>query len=206
MVLMSIGGTATTVLDTAVQALTTQGITVVVAAGNSAEGQASETNVAPCTALVSCPCRVTAWHNLQQLPTQPREGLHCLLSRHAFCCVPSLTGVAVAGRSAADSASCPCSRRKPVDKLLGREPECAAQQEAAMTKPQQGHLDKLHSLPGPMVCTAHLYSFAVQMPVSRALLGSPQSSRWQPPTPVTAWPPSLMAEPVWSCWRQGCPF
>ena len=40
-VLMSIGGTATAVLDTAVQALTNQGITVVVAAGNSASGQAS---------------------------------------------------------------------------------------------------------------------------------------------------------------------
>lgn len=54
-VLMSIGGTATAVLDTAVQALTNQGITVVVAAGNSAEGQASETNCAPCGAPCSCP-------------------------------------------------------------------------------------------------------------------------------------------------------
>ena len=104
-VLMSIGGTATTVLDTAVQGLTTQGITVVVAAGNSAEGQASETDVAPCTALVFCPFRVTAWQDLQKLPTQPQDGLHCLLSRHAFFCVPSLTGVAVADMSAASSPS-----------------------------------------------------------------------------------------------------
>eukprot|EP00891_Asterochloris_glomerata_P003240 jgi/Astpho2/3240/e_gw1.00052.42.1_t len=41
-VLMSIGGTATAVLDTAVQALTNQGITVVVAAGNSAEDACDE--------------------------------------------------------------------------------------------------------------------------------------------------------------------
>ena len=70
-VLMSIGGTATAVLDTAVQALTNQGITVVVAAGNSASGQASKIRICALQKRGSCPGSVTAWHNLSQLAMQP---------------------------------------------------------------------------------------------------------------------------------------
>ena len=118
-----------------------------------------------------------------------------------------VTSVVVAGRAAADLF---CFLfffwLKPVTKLSCREPGPGTQQEAAKIKPQRGNLDKWHSLPGSLVNTDHLCSLPVQMPVTRALLGSPPSSLWLPQTPVTTWPPSLTAELVLNCWRQACPF